>query len=697
MPRRKTEGPDQPPRRRAARKTTAARKTAPDRSVVKGRVRAHDPFELIRWVAFSQTDPRKALAELVQNSLDAAAPRVHVSRFRHKGALCLRIFDDGLGVIPEMDRPEALKYIATHIGHSRKRSLSPRERLALMTQGQYGIGLLGFWCLGESLEMRSAIPGQKAHRLILYRDRPEYRVEPLRLRLPFEERWTEVIVSGLHPEAARILVASRAADYLAVELRGQLLARDVELLVEDRIARGRARKRILVQPRRFLGERIEGLDAIHVPEHPPIRIEVYYTGASAQNGDGEGIGVYASGTLVAEGFHELGVLDLDRAPWTDPRLTGMIDFPGFHVAPGSRRGVIPDEAAEAFVHALRPVEKMLAGLLESYDRRRSEQIDRLLLRDLQRAFRDFYRQRPSYAMLPVGQEGDVGAGPSGPGLGPGAAGTGPGSLGEAAAVAAESAGTALPDADSLAEGDEDLDDAGNVLAVPVDQELLPPGPLATVQVTPPKLRVACGGRRRVKAIAVDATGRPVEGEVRFEWTLRVATAETGGPLAEPTRPFAEIADLHTPAGPIARATLIASDEPAQGLLIVKATSGSRSCATEVPIEILEELPGRRSSEGIPEPELVDQPGESWRSRMADGRWQVNSGHRDYRAVADRPRLKLRYLARLFAKEVVLRNHQDPRLELPLEQMIEVMSYADLRISSARTRGRKASRSEEGEG
>jgi hypothetical protein len=41
--------------------------------VRKGRLKVHDPFELIRWLALSQTDPRKALAELVQNSLDAGA------------------------------------------------------------------------------------------------------------------------------------------------------------------------------------------------------------------------------------------------------------------------------------------------------------------------------------------------------------------------------------------------------------------------------------------------------------------------------------------------------------------------------------------------------------------------------------------------------------------------------------------------
>jgi hypothetical protein len=42
--------------------------------------------------------------------------------------------------------------------------------------------------------------------------------------------------------------------------------------------------------------------------------------------------------------------------------------------------------------------------------------------------------------------------------------------------------------------------------------------------------------------------------------------------------------------------------------------------------------------------------------------------------------KLRYLALLFAKEIVLRSTQDPRLEEPLERMVEVAAYAEARIS-----------------
>jgi hypothetical protein len=55
----------------------------------------------------------------------------------------------------------------------------------------------------------------------------------------------------------------------------------------------------------------------------------------------------------------------------------------------------------------------------------------------------------------------------------------------------------------------------------------------------------------------------------------------------------------------------------------------------------------------------------------DGRWQVNSGHRDFGEVTESPALKRRHLVMPFAKEIVLRSHQDPRLKKPLEQTVEL--------------------------
>jgi hypothetical protein len=612
------------------------------REVETGRLRVHDPFELIRWLALSQPDPRKALAELVQNSLDAGAHTIRVVRRREKGRACLVIWDDGEGVIPELDRPEALRHIATHIGHSRKRSLTPQQRLELLTQGQYGIGLLGFWSLGEVLEMRTSVPGQRPYRLVLYRDRGDYTIEPLRGGLPLDARWTEVVVLDLHREAMPALIARRAADYLGSELRGQLLQREVRLVIEDHIARGAAQKVAHVRPRRFLGERLDALGPLAVPGHPSIQLELYLLGDGEEPAAPGGVAVYAAGTLVAEGFHELAALDLDHEPWTDPRLAGLVEFPALRVAPGSRRGIIPDEAAGLFAQALRDAEQTVGALLESYERRRAQELDRGMFRDLQRLFRDFFRHRPRYAALPVEERDDGGA--AGVETNQGAPAQAPEPLAE----------TPLSEPEVL----------------PPAPFLFPPGPLAEVKILPSLIRLECGTERHARALAVDVSGRPVEEVLAYAWRLSEGVGEL---LTE---------DDASPA-----VTVRAGDRPGKGSLAVVCRSGAVETGAEARVEVVEQLAAGRE-EGIPEPELLDLPGAPWRSRVADGRWQVNSGHPEYRAIADRPPLKLRYLALLFAKEVVLRSSGDPRFEAPLEQLVEVAAYADRRLSASRGRRRK---------
>jgi hypothetical protein len=178
------------------------------------------------------------------------------------------------------------------------------------------------------------------------------------------------------------------------------------------------------------------------------------------------------------------------------------------------------------------------------------------------------------------------------------------------------------------------------------------------------MRVECRGTRQARARAVDAVGRPIEEPVEFCWLLAPATL---GTLEAES------------AGPASTVRLLAGEREASGMVEVTALSGERRAQGSIAVEVVEEIPPGRGDEGIPEPELVEMPGSTWRSRMLDGRWQVNSGHRDFRAAAGSAVLKLRYLAMLFSKEVVLRSHQDPRLEGPLEQLVEVAAYADGRL------------------
>src|SRR3989454_10840821 len=80
-------------------------------------LRPADPFDLIRWLARSQSDPRKAVAELVQNSIDAHARHWVVSRRRVRGGPALTVRGDGEGGLPSLGRVEGLRYRAPNVSN----------------------------------------------------------------------------------------------------------------------------------------------------------------------------------------------------------------------------------------------------------------------------------------------------------------------------------------------------------------------------------------------------------------------------------------------------------------------------------------------------------------------------------------------------------------------------------------------------
>jgi hypothetical protein len=213
---------------------------------------------------------------------------------------------------------------------------------------------------------------------------------------------------------------------------------------------------------------------------------------------------------------------------------------------------------------------------------------------------------------------------------------------------------------------------------PPQEDLFPPGPLADVRIIPPQLRVECGATRRARAQAVDERGRSIRTtatvDVQYTWEL-----------------WGQIGSLTDIPDKSDQILYTAARSPTEGILSVHATCGGKEASAVIPVEVVEKLPAGPSDEGIPEPELVDRPGAPWRSQIKEGRWQVNSGHADYRANSARPALKLRYLALLFAKEVVLRSSQDPRLEDPLEQLVEVAAFADRKITDRPIRRRNRSK------
>ena len=85
-----------------------------------------------------------------------------------------------------------------------------------------------------------------------------------------------------------------------------------------------------------------------------------------------------------------------------------------------------------------------------------------------------------------------------------------------------------------------------------------------------------------------------------------------------------------------------------------------------------------ASHGLPGYTLEHAPGKLWRSRYEIERnlIVVNSGHRDSVFASRAKALKLRYLARLYAKEMVRRNFPGLRGEELLDRLIELSLYTE---------------------
>jgi HSP90 family molecular chaperone len=120
-----------------------------------GKLRIGDDWNAIRIIALSQNNPLKAIAEFVENSIDADAKTITITRGREHGEHYLAIKDDGAGVPRGTDGLPDFKYVATHICDSIKRRLKADGKGAGL-QGEFGIGLLSFWTVGETLTMTSA-------------------------------------------------------------------------------------------------------------------------------------------------------------------------------------------------------------------------------------------------------------------------------------------------------------------------------------------------------------------------------------------------------------------------------------------------------------------------------------------------------------------------------------------------------------
>jgi hypothetical protein len=246
---------------------------------------------------------------------------VTITRGREHRRHFLSIRDDGEGVPRDNAGRPDFRYVATHICDSVKRRLKADGTSGL--QGEFGIGLLSFWTVGDELSVTSTGVDRRAYQMVMRKGDPTYGVTPMRAL--FGDGGTEVRIAPLL-DGIRGLSGEKIQWYLAAELRDRIRQTGVRINVVDRLAR----KQYAVEPRQYEGRLLHQLPALRT-RIGDIYAELYLSEPS----DSNRVALFRHGTRVIE---DLALLDdLARPPWTLRSLQGHVDAPFVNLTPARVR------------------------------------------------------------------------------------------------------------------------------------------------------------------------------------------------------------------------------------------------------------------------------------------------------------------------------------------------------------------------
>jgi hypothetical protein len=194
--------------------------------------------------------------------------------------------------------------------------------------------------------------------------------------------------------------------------------------------------------------------------------------------------------------------------------------------------------------------------------------------------------------------------------------------------------------------------------------------LHSVLISPAASTLAVNDSRRFRALPRDRSRRRVEQDLVFSWQI----TEGNGTLSSTSD---QEVNFRAPSSPdLVRLSVTVSQRElhcsADALITIADSLDASIAATVV------------NARGLPGYTFERATGELWRSRF-DGERNlivVNSGHRDFVFATRSRALQLRYLVRLYVKELVLKNFAGLPAEQVAERMIELSLYVEDKLKSA---------------
>lgn len=588
----------------------------------RGNLRIGDDWNAITIIALSQNNPLKAVAEFVENSIDASSKTVTIIRGKKSGHYYLKVIDDGNGIICTEEGIPDFKYVATHICDSIKRRL--KQEGAKNVQGEFGIGLLSFWTLGNKLTIISSGTNSRTYQMEMERAKPGYTILPRPHLAPI--KGTQLIVSPLL-DGVRSFNGEKIQRYLASELRDRIRHSGVKIKIIDHISRAEFN----VEPRKYSGRLLHNLPPV-TTTYGDVYTEIYLNEQTHQNF----ISLFRSGTRVLENIAKLDIFQ--NYPWVSGYFQGIIDAPFLNLTPGTRDGIIHDERFAQFCEALQPLSERLKEIIKEQEKAEEERMSRNILRSVQKAFREalMVLPREDYDWFNMYEQK-----------------------------------TKSQPADTQQDNPQDkgkmiiFENRKKKTKQEQKQFFEFAGPLFTARIQPASALVPVSGTRSFRALGLDRSRRHIEANLSFSWEI----VEGSGRL---DKYEGEIVVFYAPS------------EPGLSRLKVTVREGEQIVEAESIITIVDSMvkvsveDSPISKKGLPGYTLESAPGETWRSRYDEARNLIiiNKGHRDFVYATKQRIRKLRYICRLFAKELICHNFLGLTPEELLERMVELSLYTE---------------------
>ena len=195
------------------------------------------------------------------------------------------------------------------------------------------------------------------------------------------------------------------------------------------------------------------------------------------------------------------------------------------------------------------------------------------------------------------------------------------------------------------------------------------GALFGVIVSPAASTTPLNDTRKLKALPRDRSRRRVVEDLIFAWAL----VEGGGTLSGVSDQEVEYLAPPTPGLTRLRVTVRQRDITASADALITVTDDLETTMSTAAV----------NTRGLPGYTFERAAGELWRCRLDADRniIVVNSGHRDFVFATRNRALQLRYLVRLYVKELVLKNFSGLPADQLLERMIELSLYAEEKLKS----------------